>query len=207
MKLRLGSLRNLALGGLLSGAILAVSPVASAQAALINTDPCDNATLTQPFLKWGDSNFYKMVPGGSFETGTSGWTLSGGARLVSGSEPYGVTGSVGKYSVYIPAGGSVQSPFTCVDFAYPTFRFFALNRGLLSTLLASVVYNTPLGQVTVPVGAALLSGNWNPNTLPMLTLSAVPALLSNGTAQVSLRFTELLGASQVDDVYVDPRMK
>lgn len=206
MKHLLGSLRNVALGGLLTGAVLAVAPAAS-QAALISTDPCDNATLTQPFTGWGDSSFYKMVPGGDFESGTAGWTLSGGARLVSGSEPYGVSGSVGKYSMYIPAGSSVTSPFTCVDFAYPTFRFFTLNRSLLSTLAASVVYNTPLGQVSVPVGVVLLSGKWTPNLLPMLTLSAVPALLSNGTADVALRFTEVLGASQIDDVYVDPRMK
>lgn len=182
-------------------------PAASAQATLISTDPCDNATLTQAFLQFGDSNLYKAVPGGTFEAGTAGWTLSGGAKLVSGSEPYGVSGKVGSSSVYIPAGGSVQSPFTCVDAAYPTFRFFALNRGLLSTLTAAVIYRTPLGLVSVPVGAATLSGKWSPNMLPMLTLSAVPALLSNGTAQVSLKFSELLGASQIDDVYVDPRMK
>ena len=58
-------------------------PAASAacHAALINTDPCDNATLTQPFLPWGDSNSYKLVPGGDFEGSMSGWTLSGGATV------------------------------------------------------------------------------------------------------------------------------
>lgn len=34
---------------------------------------------------------------------------------------------------------------------------------------------------------------------------ALPSL-SGGTAQVALRFTELTGSSQIDDVYVDPRM-
>jgi hypothetical protein len=40
----------------------------------------------------------------------------------------------------------------------------------------------------------------------MLTLSAVPGLLDGGTSQVQLRFTALLGPSQVDNVYIDPRM-
>ena len=38
----------------------------------------------------------------------------------------------------------------------------------------------------------------------MLTGSAVGGLLSNGTAPLALRFTELTGTSQIDDVFVDP---
>jgi hypothetical protein len=185
---------------------IAVLSGAPARAALISTDACDNATLTQPFAAWGDSSFYKLVPGGSFENGTTGWSLSGGAGLVNGSEPFGVTGSVGKKSMNLPAGASVQSPFTCADAAYPTFRFLARNNGLLSTALVSVVYKLPLlGQVAVPVGTILLSGNWAPSA-PMLTASLVTGLLSGGTTQVAFRFTELTGDSQIDDVFVDPRM-
>jgi hypothetical protein len=179
---------------------------ANAHAALISTDACDHAALTQPFAPWGDTSQYKLVPGGSFETGSAGWTLTGGARIVGGSEPFGATGSVGGSSVTIPAGGSVQSPFTCVDAAYPTFRFFARNSGLLSTVLVQVVYRLPLlGQVPVPVGTVALSGNWAPSA-PMLTASAVTGLLSGGTTQVALRFTALTGDTQIDDVFVDPRM-
>lgn len=50
-----------------------------------------------------------------------------------------------------------------------------------------------------------MSGTWQP-TLPMLTASAIPGLLSGGTTQVALRFTSLTGRSQIDDVFVDPRM-
>jgi hypothetical protein len=48
-----------------------------------------------------------------------------------------------------------------------------------------------------------LSDSWMP-TIPMVTGSAVPGLLSGGTAPVGLRFTELTGSAQIDDVYVDP---
>jgi len=203
--------RRLLLLGMLCGLALAVIPVTSARAAgLIETDACDNATLTQPFLPWGDSNFYKLVPGGDFEGGLAGWTTSGGAAIVPGSEPFGATGSVGKYSLYLPAGGSVQSPYTCVDAAYPTFRFFVKNNSLLSTVLVSVVYKEPLlGPVTIPIGAVALTLKWSPSA-QMLTASAVQGivngLLAEGTPQVALKFTALTGSSNIDDVFVDPHM-
>ena len=34
----------------------------------------------------------------------------------------------------------------------------------------------------------------------------VGGLLSGGTAQVALRFSSLIGDSQVDDIFIDPRM-
>jgi hypothetical protein len=176
-----------------------------AQAALISTGACNEASLSQPFAQWGDTSSYELVPGGDFEGSLTGWTLSGGAERVAGSEPYGATGSVGAYSLALPAGASVQSPFTCVDAAYPTFRFFARNDALLSTLLVEVVYKTPLGTVALPLGAVALSASWQP-TLPMLTGSVVTGLLSGGTAEAALRFTALTGSSRIDDVFVDPRM-
>jgi hypothetical protein len=178
---------------------------APAQAALISTSACNEASLSQPFAKWGDTSSYELVPGGDFEGSLASWKLSGGAARVPGSEPYGATGSVGQYSLSLPAGASAQSPYTCVDAAYPTFRFFARNESLLSTVVVQVVYKTLLGEVALPLGAVALSREWEP-TLPMLTGSVVTGLLSGGTAQVSLRFTALTGSSRIDDVFVDPRM-
>jgi hypothetical protein len=196
--------------GVLGALALAVLPAASANAALISTDACDNAALTQPFLSLGDSNDYKLVPGGDFEGSLSGWTLSHGATRVAGSEPFGATGTVGKSSMYLPAGASVQSPYTCVDAAYPTFRFFGRNNGLLSIVAVSIVYKEPLlGSVAVPIGTVALSGNWGPSA-HMLTLSAVQGivsgLLTGKTPQVALRFTAVTGSSQIDDVYIDPHV-
>src|SRR6185437_8421588 len=187
---------------------IAVLSGAPARAALINTDACDNAALSQPFAQFNDSNVYKLISGGSFEKGAPGWTLSHGASIVSGSEPFGATGSVGASSVYLPAGASVTSPFTCVDAAYPTFRFFARNNGLLSTVLVSVVYRLPLLglPVAVPVGPVALSPNWGPS-LPMLTASVLTSLLHGGTVPMAIRFTAVTGTSQIDDVFVDPHMR
>jgi hypothetical protein len=193
-------------GAVISALGIAVLSGAPAKAALITTDACDNATLSQPFAQFNDSNEYKLVSGGSFENGASGWTLSHGASIVSGSEPFGATGSVGTSSARLTAGSSVTSPFTCVDAAYPMFRFFARNNGLLSTVIVSVVYKPLLGiPVAVPVGTVLLSPNWGPSA-QMLTASILTGLLHGGTIPMAIRFTAVTGTSQIDDVFVDPHM-
>ena len=207
----LSSARRVLPVGLLGALALAFLPVTSANAAsLISTDACDNATLTQPFLPFSDSSQYKLVPGGDFEGSLSGWTLSHGATRVAGSEPFGATGVVGQSSMYLPAGATVQSPYTCVDAAYPAFRLFGRNNGLLSIVAVSIVYKEPLvGATAVPVGTIALSGSWAPSAT-MYTLSAVQgvvnALLTGKTPQVALRFTAVTGSSQIDDLYIDPHM-
>ena len=193
---------TLATGSLLFGACFA----SSARAALVSAGACNEASLSQPFLPWGDTGSYELLPGGSFEGSTSGWALRAGAKLAPGSEPYGATGFVGSRSLALPPGASAQSPFTCANSSYPTFRFFARNGGTLSTVLVQVVYQTALGPVSAPLGIVALSGEWQP-TLPMLTGSVVTGALSGGTAHIALRFTALTGTSNIDDVLVDPRMK
>ncbi|HMH47436.1 MAG TPA: hypothetical protein VK538_06925 [Solirubrobacteraceae bacterium] len=189
-----------------AGALIvsAIAVTAPAGAALINSGTCPATTLSHPFAAWGDSSSYELVPGASFEGSLAGWSLAGGATRTTGSEPSGVTGTVGQSSLRLPAGASAQSPPVCVDASYPTFRFFARNNSLLASVAVQVVYPTLLGPVALPLGAAALSPTWRP-TLPMLTGSLVGALLNGGTTQLSLRFTALLGTSQIDDVFVDPR--
>lgn len=184
---------------------LSALSAAPAGAALVSTGACNEAALTQPFARWGDSSTYELAPGGNFEGSLSGWTLGGGATRVAGSEPFGATGAVGAYSLALPAGATAQSPYVCVNASYPTFRFFARG-GLLSTVVVQVVYKTLLGPVGLPLGVALPGGAWQP-TAPMLTGSLVGALLTGGTAQAALRFTALTGSSHIDDVFVDPRMR
>jgi hypothetical protein len=184
--------------------VSAIAGTASAGAALINSGSCPATTLGHPFAAWGDFSSYEAVPGGSFEGSLAGWSLAGGATRTAGSEPYGVTGGIGRSSLLLPAGASAQSPPVCVDASHPTFRFFARNNSLLAAVAVQVVYPTLLGPVALPLGAAALSSTWRP-TLPMLTGSLAGALLNGGTTQLSLRFTALLGTSQIDDVFVDPR--
>ena len=176
---------------LATSAAFALVPAAGASAALIDTSACDGATLTQPFSQFGDDNFYKLAPGGDFEGSLSGWTLSGGAKKLAG-------GSAGAYSVSIPAGGSVTTAPSCVNAAYPSFRFFTKSaNGLLGLVAAAkvdlVYHDNLLGLVALPAGVLLPSGQWKP-TAPMLTLSAVAGLVSSGEAPLSIRITSLVGS-------------
>ena len=178
------------------GAIGAVvAPVSAAQAGLLGLGgSCTPPPTSQPFAPWGDSASYALVPGGDFES--DAWSLQGGAERVPGSEPYAATGTLGSWSLSVPAGSSAVSPTTCVDASYPTTRFFMAGSGVVAV---SVVDDG----LAIPAGVAIAPGEWQPSAA-MLTESPLLGLLSGGTAQVSLEFTGVLGDPQVDDVFIDP---
>jgi hypothetical protein len=162
--------------------------------SLVSLNTCNVSALSQPFARWLDFADYELAPGGDFESST--WTLSGGAKLVAGSEPYAATGTLGSSSLSLPAASSAQSHPTCVDAAYPSIRFFIEGKG-------SVAVNVVDGGLVIPAGIAVAGGKWSPSPV-MLTSSAVLGALSGGTAEVSLTFTSLSGDPQIDDVFVDP---
>jgi hypothetical protein len=103
-----------------AGAAVAVlAPAASA--SVYDTSTCSNPSLSQEFLPWKDSNWYTPIPGQSSDgfDGT-GWTLSGGARLITTTLPDGTTGQV----LDLPSGSKAVAPVACITASYPTFRSF-----------------------------------------------------------------------------------
>jgi len=169
---------------------------------------CGDETLTKPFAVFGDQASYKLVKGSSFEGSMTGWTLGGGAKVVSGNEPWKVGGSGHAKSLVLPAGSTAISPTACVGLSEPTVRFFVKkNRAPLlgiSTLAVSVYVKTSLGlTVPVPVGVVLANGQWKP-TAPMLIVANLLPLLPGDRTPVAFQFTPVLGDWQIDDVYVDP---
>jgi hypothetical protein len=200
--------RSRALLGTALALACAAIPAAPAGASLIETGACDDAALSQPFERWGDAAHYKLVPGGDAEGSLEGWSLTGGAKTVAGSEPYAATGRLGSSSLSIPAGGSVTTAATCVNADHPTFRFFAKSSGgllgLLPVMTVELVYRDGLlGLVTVPIGTVVPTSSWRPSPV-MLSLAAVGAAVAGGEAPLAVRFTSLAGKWQVDDVFVDP---
>jgi hypothetical protein len=190
----------------LVAAALAALPAGTAHAALIETAPCDDSALSKAFARWGDPALYKLAPGGDFEA--DGFSLAGNARVVSGSEPYDVTGTDGSKSVELRPGGSVTLGDTCMNAGNPTFRFFSKSSGgllgLIPAMKAEVLYRDgALRLIPVPTGVVLPSKNWQPS-LHQLTLSIVGGLLSDGAAPVAIRLTSIAGTWSVDDVLVDP---
>ncbi len=186
----------------------ALAAPASAGILTASESNCGDETLTQPFAQFGDRANYKLVRNGAFEAGTGGWTLAGGAKVVSGNEPWKVGGSAHAKSLVLPAGSTAISPTSCVGLAEPTLRFFAKkNRAPLlgiSTLAVSVYVKTSLGlTVPVPVGVVLGNGQWKP-TPPMLIVANLLPLLPGDRTPVAFQFTPVLGDWQIDDLYVDP---
>ena len=117
-KFLFSSLRVLLLGGLAS---LSVAGSAQAATAASNTSQCTEGSFSQPFLPLKDSNWYTLAPGQS-ESGFngSGWTLSGGAKIVTTKLPNGSTGTV----LDLPSGSKAVSPVVCVTKEYPVARAY-----------------------------------------------------------------------------------
>ncbi len=206
---RPGAKARAAAAALAVTAAVALAASSSTSADLVGglLSPCPDE-LSQPFLPWADPASYALAPDGGFESGGGGWTLGGGAVVVSGNEPFQVGGAGDAFSLSLPAGAQAQSPATCIGTLSPTVRLFARNAGSPdSTLRVDVVYRDALGlRWTATLAHLAAGGDWAPTApVPVLAnLTALP-LLTGGAAQVSFRFTpEGAGDWQIDDLYVDP---
>jgi hypothetical protein len=166
---------------------------------------------SHPFLRFLDPLPYTLLPDGGFEAGAAGWDLNGGARVVSGNEPWSVSGP-GSRSLLLPSGSSATTPPMCMGLVLPVVRFFSQGGSLLSYLQVDAIYRDASGRKrsVVLLPGALPSGSWTP-TLPLLQLGGtLNALTLNGlTTEIQLRFTPrggLFGSGtwRIDDVYVDP---
>jgi hypothetical protein len=192
-----------ALATIAAGAALA----APAQAGILTktaTD-CENPATARVFARYLDPMDYMLVPGGTFESGAAGWTLTGGAKVVNGNEPAQVSGDGGAKSLSLPAGSSAETPAICVGLGEPTLRFFARrNSGLLSTMVVFVEFQLANGTwVTIPNGVDL-GGAWHPS-LPLPVIANLLPLLPPDKTAIKFKFAPILGGDwQLDDVYVDP---
>src|SRR5438132_1597516 len=81
---------------------------------------------TQVFAPWQDAANYLLAPNGSFEFGSYGWSLSGGAGIVSGNEPFYPTGT---HSLALPSGSSATSPTVCLGTSQLYIRMFGKDLG------------------------------------------------------------------------------
>ena len=180
----------------------------TAKAGLIGTGSasyCD-PTATQPFAAWGDSASYARLLNGGLEGGTTGWTLSGGARVVSGNEPFFVNGNTAdSHSLLLPAGSSAYSGTVCFALGDWHLRFMMKRLSSSGGLHVQVIVPSLLGGLLTILdgGTVSGSGSWAPSPRTALLLSNVTSLL--GTKAVAFKFTPVNGGSyQIDDVYLDP---
>ena len=160
---------------------------------------CPDPTA-KPFMPWSDYANYAFAPNGGFESGATGWSLSG-ARVVPGNESFYVHGTGDRYSLSLPAGASATSPPMCISLLSGKMRFVArgepgakvkvdiIYRGLLSSVLG-----------ILDGGTFTAGGSWKPSPEINMLGGTLPLL----TTSVSFRFTASGGAAAVDDVYLDP---
>ena len=160
---------------------------------------CPDAT-SRPFTPWSDYANYAFSPNGGFESGGTGWSLSGG-KVASGNESFYVHSSSDRYSLSLPSGASATSPAMCISLFSGKMRFVAkgdsgakvkvqiIYRGLLSSVLGI------LDGGTYSVGSS-----WTPSAEVGMLGGQLPLL----TSSVSFRFTASGGAVSIDDVYLDP---
>jgi hypothetical protein len=201
-----------ALAGTASTAV--AFPGATAQAPVAPTAPvpapvpanCATGPTSTPFAQFGDSAEYSLVPGGSFESGAPGWSLTN-STIVTGNESYEVEG--GTQSLALEPNGVAVSPAICVTTADPTFRFFARRTsGSWGVLNVTLRWTDASGATHDTTVASLESASsWSPT--PILKLAAALPLWQPGSVlSVRLVFSpeQYGGAWAIDDVYIDPRM-
>ena len=162
----------------------------------------DCGTASQPFAQFGDYRSYTFGANGGLENGSSGWSLSGPARVVGGNESYYVHSRYDKSSLAVSDGSVVYTPKLCMGTTSTWLRFFARSSDN-GTVRAQVVLRNLLGNVLAVVQISDLSpgSEWQPGP-SILNLDSLLGLL--GVSSIQLKFTALDGTVQIDDVYVDP---
>jgi len=202
----------LGMAALASAAAMTASAAAPAHAATLGL-ACPNPTST-PFVPWGDRANYAAVPDGGFENNAAGWTLTGGAHVVSGNEPWMVGNAADTHSLSLPAGSSATSPPMCIGLLSSQMRLFIQNTGAASSnMRVQVIYNGGVGALLGGLGSTLgisdratFAGTktWQPSAQYLMLGGVLPLL----TQSVQFRFTPLStgGNWRIDDVYLDPLM-
>ncbi|MFN8124178.1 MAG: hypothetical protein U0237_17350 [Thermoleophilia bacterium] len=206
--------RRLALAAALAGAAVAVPAAQAAPLAGI----CPGQEFSRPFAALGDTAPYTLVRGGDFESGAFGWWGLRASVVADSAHTLGMAADA--HALSLPAGASVVSPAVCVTADYPFMRFVARSAAAsaASRLTVEVLYDNggPIQVVPVAELTGAQMGRWS--ATPRLrtgvllgtvsgTVGGLTRLQVSGAGEMRLRITATGGAWQVDDVYVDPKMR
>jgi len=184
-------------------------PATNATTTSLDTSSCADPVLSQPFLAWGDSNWYALASGETADSFTGGgWTLTGGAKIVTTTLQDGTTGAV----LDLPSGSSAISPTICLTSAFPTARTMVRNVsgsnggsvGFSVSYAGTSSQDDPVQTGTFKTtGSSGVAGDWalsepadlDPSTTPGWQLMQI-TLTANGPKEF-----------QVYNLYNDPMMR
>jgi len=166
------------------------------------TQTCTNPAIEYPFTAFGDNRPYVLAPLGEFEETTlGGWTLEGGASTASDAS--------GNSALRLPAGSVATSPAMCIDLNYPTVRFMVRNSlGDDADLAVQVMY-VDHDSAYKPHTATKLKAKRSWALTKDIKLDPQRGGKEAGWRRVAFRFVahKDKGDFQIDDLYVDPRMR
>jgi len=184
----------------IAAAFALCAPAALASGSLLGLNNNCGST-SQPFAAFGDYRSYTFGANGGLESGSTGWSLGGG-EIVKGNESFFVHSASDRYSLGLSPGDSALSPNLCMGTTSTVTRFF-VRSGDGGRVRVQVVLRGLLGQVLGIVQISDISpgSSWSPGPA-ILNLDSLLGLV--GVSSIQLKFTELSGNTQVDDVYVDP---
>jgi len=196
----LGVVAAVAAAGLSATPAVAATPTMPTPVAPLET--CTEPALSQPFAAYEDFDFYTLAPGGDFDSADNGWELTRGASILPATQPDGTTGGV----LDLPSTAQAVSPPLCITSDYPTARLWVRNLAGSEGVFFYVSYYDN-GVWTKPKNTGQFHGTGSAWTLSRL-MKVHP---SGAAGWQQVRFVFVAGGTrsrfQVDDFWVDPRMK
>ncbi|MGN6799157.1 MAG: hypothetical protein ACTHKS_13545 [Gaiellaceae bacterium] len=192
-------MRRVILSMIVVGAIVcaAVAGTTRANAALL-----PNCGTTSPVFKpWSDSSGYYFAANGGFENQATGWTLAGGASVVSGNDPYKLSGA-GSHALLLKTGASA-SISVCYGLTYPAVRFVAAGAGGSAVIHVRIISRSLLGVLsTLDGGTFTVPAGWNAAPKLSTLFSALTAPLASKSMTIQISVDS--GSAYIDDLFVDP---
>ncbi len=159
---------------------------------------CKEPTSFKAFQLFGDYANYSFAPGGSFEAGATGWSLSG-AYVTTKNENLGIF--AGTKSLYIKDNGRVVSPWFCVTPDHPTFRYVTYGGEIEMEIDYKVITESDIDDKLVGETNGS-STKWGPSAIHPLALEIPDYKLVKGV--VARIVFEAEDNVYVDNVLVDP---
>jgi len=161
---------------------------------------------SQVFAPWGDYADYYLAANGGLEFGSTGWTLSGGAAVVGGNEPFYPSGW---HSLALPSGSTATSPASCIGTLNDFVRMFASDAGGTDGgLRVRVIWYGLLSNVLGVTDFTTFApgGDWAPTAKLTSIGGIVPLVPLLGSTSARIQLTPIGSGSnwRVDDVYIDP---
>jgi hypothetical protein len=164
---------------------------------------CPTSPTSRAFAQFGDNAAYSPVPGGTFESGTPGWSLSRSEVIAESVNPMG-----GSHALAINPGGQAVSAGFCVSSEYPSYRFLLRELKGGGKLYVALRWTDASGASRESAVATLEAGaSWTPSPILELASNLPLSTAPEGTLNpVRLVFsTNHPGlAWAIDAVYIDP---